>query len=274
MAVVIQVPRSYLMHWHSTTWCTGPSAPVISKPCSWELVFDSTAHDISPASNTLQSLQQAIQELSRVLCAGIGTGVRDTDIQGLRLYYLELSAQSVLCPIELRYTTGDPQTNILTAEDFRDSFWKSIRIEVIKNVTYWHHGRGSDEIDEDVAAIMVRLQTTLRTFSAKNGASLKTWLSTVCRNHCYNNRRKPRPEVVPIIDDTFASSLLEVEARDAALDVAKLLAMLAPEDAYIVRERAQDATFEELAEQLNLPLSTVYHRWKQIVNQLRRMATY
>ena len=115
----------------------------------------------------------------------------------------------------------------------------------------------------------------------KKEARFSSWLSQIALNVCRDRMRRGRGKTYVSIDDISAStpevsergpSALElIEARDLSRQVAAAVAALPEEQReVVVLKEYQGLTFVEIAETLDVPLSTVKTRLYRGLGQLRQ----
>jgi RNA polymerase sigma-70 factor (ECF subfamily) len=151
------------------------------------------------------------------------------------------------------------------------------------NVAYKFVGR-HDEAEDLAQEIFLKIFKSLATFDRR--ANFQTWLISVSRNLCIDHYRSVRKERETIDRDVNADDLSPassdvgplrlMERRDLAQQLRKALNQLPAslKEAVVLRD-IQELSYQEIAEQLNLPEGTVKSRInrgrRELARQLRRV---
>jgi RNA polymerase sigma-70 factor (ECF subfamily) len=149
----------------------------------------------------------------------------------------------------------------------------------IQGAIYRVVGRGEDAKDL-CQEVFLKAYRALGTF--KREARFSSWLYQIALNACRDRLRRRRGRTHLSLDDLDdagerplavggPSALDLVEARDVSRLVEIAMAELAPEQReVIVLKEYQDLTFLEIAEVLDVPISTVKTRLYRGLGQLRQ----
>jgi RNA polymerase sigma-70 factor (ECF subfamily) len=148
----------------------------------------------------------------------------------------------------------------------------------IQGAIYRLMGPGEDVRDLSQEALL-KAYRGLGTF--KKEARFSSWLYQIALNVCRDRMRRVRgrstlsfeelPESGEIPGDTGPSALELIESRDLSRRVAAAVAALPEEQReVVVLKEYQGLTFLEIAEALDLPLSTVKTRLYRGLGQLRQ----
>lgn len=151
------------------------------------------------------------------------------------------------------------------------------------NVAYKFVGR-HEEAEDLAQDIFLKIFRSLATFDRR--ANFQTWLISVSRNLCIDYYRSVRKERQTIDRDLTSDDVMPVsrevgplaalEQRDMVAMLRQALSMLPPplRTAVLLRD-IQELSYQEIAEQLNLPEGTVKSRInrgrKELARQVERL---
>lgn len=151
------------------------------------------------------------------------------------------------------------------------------------NVAYKFVGR-HDEAEDLAQDIFLKIFKSLATFDRR--ANFQTWLISVSRNLCIDYYRSVRKERQTIDRDLTSDDvspvskevgpLAALEQRDMVAMLRHALSMLpAPLKTAVLLRDLQELSYQEIAEQLNLPEGTVKSRInrgrKELARQVERL---
>lgn len=147
------------------------------------------------------------------------------------------------------------------------------------NIAYKFTGR-PDRAEDLSQEIFLRIFRNLAKFDPD--ADFSKWLASVARNHCIDNYRSTRREQRTMVDDGLAFDLAvapasssdpmrSIEASEARELLRKGLALLPPKlrEAVILRD-LKGLAYEEMADQLSLPVGTIKSRINRGREELAR----
>lgn len=163
-------------------------------------------------------------------------------------------------------------SSVTTTADAGD--FATIALPLMASVVRVAQALTGDESDADdlVQETFLRAYRHWNTF--QRGSDCRSWLSTICRNAFYENRRRERRST-PMDDhelDSLASGRSHNTARDGGVDalftridlgpaIAEAIARLEPHYRYAVLLIDVDGrTYEEVADLLDVPIGTVRSR--------------
>lgn len=146
------------------------------------------------------------------------------------------------------------------------------------NIAYKFTGR-PDRAEDLSQEIFLRIFRNLSKFDPD--ADFSKWLASVARNHCIDNYRSTRREQRTMVDDGLAFDLAvapsssdpmrSIEASEARELLRSGLAQLPPKlrEAVILRD-LKGLAYEEMADQLSLPVGTIKSRINRGREELAR----
>jgi len=146
------------------------------------------------------------------------------------------------------------------------------------NIAYKFTGR-HDEAEDLTQDILLKIFKSLHTFDRR--ANFQTWLVSVSRNLCIDHYRSVRKERETIDRDVDAGELMyaaggqsayqALEQRDRVGLLRKAMAELPPTlREAVVKRDIQELSYQEIADQLNLPEGTVKSRINRGRTELAR----
>ncbi len=146
------------------------------------------------------------------------------------------------------------------------------------NIAYKFTGR-HDEAEDLTQDVFLRLFKSLHTFDRR--ANFQTWLVSVSRNLCIDHYRSVRKERETIDRDVDAGELTPaapgqnayqaLEQADRVELLRKAMAELPPSlREAVVKRDIQEMSYQEIADQLNLPEGTVKSRINRGRTELAR----
>ncbi|MEY4634654.1 MAG: Sigma-W factor [Acidobacteriota bacterium] len=146
------------------------------------------------------------------------------------------------------------------------------------NIAYKFTGR-HDEAEDLTQDIFLKVFKSLHTFDRR--ANFQTWLVSVSRNLCIDHYRSVRKERETIDRDVDAGALTPaapgqnafqaLEQADRVQLLRKAMAELAPSlREAVVKRDLQELSYQEIADQLNLPEGTVKSRINRGRTELAR----
>lgn len=146
------------------------------------------------------------------------------------------------------------------------------------NIAYKFTGR-HDEAEDLTQDIFLKVFKSLHTFDRR--ANFQTWLVSVSRNLCIDHYRSVRKERETIDRDVDAGALTPsapgqnafqaLEQADRVELLRKAMAELAPSlREAVVKRDLQELSYQEIADQLNLPEGTVKSRINRGRTELAR----
>ena len=146
------------------------------------------------------------------------------------------------------------------------------------NIAYKFTGR-HDEAEDLTQDIFLKIFKSLHTFDRR--ANFQTWLVSVSRNLCIDHYRSVRKERETIDRDVDAGELMPaapaqtayqaLEQRDRVDLLRKAMAELPPTlREAVVKRDIQELSYQEIADQLNLPEGTVKSRINRGRTELAR----
>ena len=149
----------------------------------------------------------------------------------------------------------------------------------VYNLAYKFVGR-TDEAEDLTQDIFIKIFKALHTFDRR--ANFQTWLISVSRNLCIDHYRSVRKERETIDRDVDAGELTPaaggqsayqaLEQRDRVDLLRKAMAELPPTlREAVVKRDIQELSYQEIAEQLNLPEGTVKSRINRGRTELARL---
>jgi len=129
---------------------------------------------------------------------------------------------------------------------------------------FLHRQTGGRDVEDLYQETWLRVVRHAARFDA--GRRFSTWLFQIAVNLCRDWQRRPPPEPRERIDEPAAP---ELERADAALDAARLLAVLPePQREVIVLRFYQDLSEADVAAILDIPVGTVKSRLHQAIARL------
>ena len=172
------------------------------------------------------------------------------------------------------------QGDQLAWEQIVRQYWRKVF-----NVAYKFVGK-HDQAEDLTQDIFLKIFKSLDTFDRR--ANFQTWLISVSRNLCIDHYRSVRKERETIDRDIDAGELTPaapgqnayhaLEQRDRVELLRKAMAELPPtlRDAVVKRD-IQELSYQEIADQLNLPEGTVKSRINrgrtELARQIRKLRT-
>jgi RNA polymerase sigma-70 factor (ECF subfamily) len=134
--------------------------------------------------------------------------------------------------------------------------------------------RNSDDADDLIQDTMVKALRYKNSF--REGTNFKGWLYTIMRSIFLNNRKKLKPVYADLGgEDAWMmgdEGSRDVESQLTEKDIWKAIEQLRPDLARVMNLYLQGYRYEEVAEQLGIPLGTVksriFHARKQLIPQL------
>ena len=147
------------------------------------------------------------------------------------------------------------------------------------NIAYKFTGR-HDEAEDLTQDVFLKIFKSLHTFDRR--ANFQTWLVSVSRNLCIDHYRSVRKERETIDRDVDANELTPaapgqnayqaLEQRDRVELLRKAMAELPPTlREAVVKRDIQELSYQEIADQLNLPEGTVKSRMAEALDQLNKL---
>jgi RNA polymerase sigma-70 factor (ECF subfamily) len=191
-------------------------------------------------------------------------------------------ASTVQAPIlERRLTTDEQLVERAIAGD-GDAFGEVVRRWERKIYALAYGFTGSVEDARDAAQeTFVAAYRNLRSF--RGDAKVSSWLHRIAVNHCITRQRRARVRAETAIDEVIESSgesfistderaspARAAEAKERTDAVRRAVAALTPELREVVlMKEFEGLTFQEIADALEVPLSTVKSRLYTALKQLR-----
>ena len=134
--------------------------------------------------------------------------------------------------------------------------------------------RNSDDADDLIQDTMVKALRYKNSF--KEGTNFKGWLYTIMRSIFLNNRKKLKPVYADLGgEDAWlmgGDGSHDVESMITEKDIRSAIQRLRPDVCKVMELYLQGFRYEEVAEQLGIPLGTVksriFHARKQLIPQL------
>jgi RNA polymerase sigma-70 factor, ECF subfamily len=131
------------------------------------------------------------------------------------------------------------------------------------------------EAEEALQEVFVRVHRSLGAYDAERGA-LTTWLHRITVNYCLEQRRKPRLDLLPMLDEDAAAGSPPEEARFGVLAEREAMLQAIRQlgeklQAVVILRFYWDLPYAEIAEVLEIPLGTVKSRIDLALRSLRRM---
>lgn len=129
-------------------------------------------------------------------------------------------------------------------------------------VAYLHNTEDAKDALQDAALSAYKAIDSL-----KNKAYFKTWLTRIVINKC-KNFMKSRRYTEELTDNTDAfhnTNTDELEIMDALCRMDPKLSV------YITLKFYNDMTYDDMAKSLSVPVSTVKHRTKSALNELKKL---
>lgn len=134
--------------------------------------------------------------------------------------------------------------------------------------------RNSDDADDLIQDTMVKALRYKNSF--KDGTNFKGWLYTIMRSIFLNNKKKLKPLYADLSgEDSWmmgSEGSRDVESLITEKDIHSAINGLRPDLARVMRLYLEGFRYEEVADQLDIPLGTVksriFHARKQLIPQL------
>ena len=147
-------------------------------------------------------------------------------------------------------------------ELFEQEYRKHEKSLFLVAVAYLHNTEDAKDVLQDAALSAYKAINTL-----KNKEYFKTWITRIVINRC-KNFLKSRRYTEELTDNTNAfynTNTDEMEIMDA------LCRMDPKQSIYITLKFYNDMTYDEMAKSLVLPVSTVKHRTKSALKELKKL---
>ena len=151
---------------------------------------------------------------------------------------------------------------IVLRELFEQEYRKHEKALFLVAVAYLHNTEDAKDVLQDAALSAYKAIDTL-----KNRECFKTWITRIVINRC-KNFLKSRRYTEELTDNTNAfynTNTDEMEIMDA------LCRMNPKQSIYITLKFYNDMTYDEMAKSLLLPVSTVKHRTKSALKELKKL---
>ncbi len=134
--------------------------------------------------------------------------------------------------------------------------------------------RNADDADDLIQDTMVKALRYKNSF--REGTNFKGWLYTIMRSIFLNNRKKLKPVYADLGgEDSWmmgSEGSRDVESQLTEKDIRAAIERLRPDLARVMDLYLQGYRYEEVAEQLGIPLGTVksriFHARKQLIPEL------
>ena len=147
-------------------------------------------------------------------------------------------------------------------ELFEQEYRKHEKSLFLVAVAYLHNTEDAKDVLQDAALSAYKAINTL-----KNKEYFKTWITRIVINKC-KNYIKSRRYTEELTDNTNAfynTNTDEMEIMDALCRMDPKLSI------YITLKFYNDMTYDEMAKSLAVPVSTVKHRTKSALNELKKL---
>ena len=147
-------------------------------------------------------------------------------------------------------------------ELFEQEYRKHEKSLFLVAVAYLHNTEDAKDVLQDAALSAYKAINTL-----KNKEYFKTWITRIVINKC-KNYIKSRRYTEELTDNTNAfynTNTDEMEIMDALCRMDPKLSI------YITLKFYNDMTYDEMAKSLAVPVSTVKHRTKSALNELKNL---
>ena len=147
-------------------------------------------------------------------------------------------------------------------ELFEQEYRKHEKSLFLVAVAYLHNTEDAKDVLQDAALSAYKAINTL-----KNKEYFKTWITRIVINKC-KNYIKSRRYTEELTDNTNAfynTNTDEMEIMDALCRMDPKLSI------YITLKFYNDMTYDEMAKWLVVPVSTVKHRTKSALNELKNL---
>lgn len=145
---------------------------------------------------------------------------------------------------------------------FEQEYRKHEKSLFLVAVAYLHNTEDAKDVLQDAALSAYKAINTL-----KNKEYFKTWITRIVINKC-KNYIKSRRYTEELTDNTNAfynTNTDEMEIMDALCRMDPKLSI------YITLKFYNDMTYDEMAKSLTVPVSTVKHRTKSALNELKKL---
>ena len=151
---------------------------------------------------------------------------------------------------------------IVLRELFEQEYRKHEKSLFLVAVAYLHNTEDAKDVLQDAALSAYRAIDTL-----KNKEYFKTWLTRIVINKCKNfiKSRRYTEELTDNTNAFYNTNTDEMEIIDA------LCRMDPKQSIYITLKFYNEMTYDEMAKSLVIPVSTVKHRTKSALNQLKKL---
>ena len=147
-------------------------------------------------------------------------------------------------------------------ELFEQEYRKHEKSLFLVAVAYLHNTEDAKDVLQDAALSAYKAINTL-----KNKEYFKTWITRIVINKC-KNYIKSRRYTEELTDNTNAfynTNTNEMEIMDALCRMEPKLSI------YITLKFYNDMTYDEMARSLAVPVSTVKHRTKSALKELKKL---
>ena len=147
-------------------------------------------------------------------------------------------------------------------ELFEQEYRKHEKSLFLVAVTYLHNTEDAKDVLQDAALSAYKAINTL-----KNKEYFKTWLTRIVINKCKNfiKSRRYTEELTDNTNAFYNTNTDEMEIMDALCRMDPKLSI------YITLKFYNDMTYDEMAKSLAVPVSTVKHRTKSALNELKNL---
>mgnify|MGYP000901160298 CR=1 FL=1 len=226
---------------------------------------------MSAVSGTPRGLRRAGRNSSRLT----GSNSRDSGLQSL----LKPPLKSPYAPSP--ESTAEDLALVARCLDGDGGSWETLvskHRRRVFNIAYKFTGR-HDRAEDLSQEIFLRVFRNLGKFD--RDADFSKWLASVARNHCIDHYRSTRREQRTMVDDGLAyeqapassasDPIRAIEAAEAKELLRRGLAQLPPKlrEAVVLRD-LRGLAYEEMAEQLGLPVGTIKSRINRGREELAR----
>lgn len=145
-------------------------------------------------------------------------------------------------------------------EMFEDEFKKCEKALFLVAVMYLHNTHDAEDVLQDAALSAYRAIDGL-----KNKEYFKTWMTRIVINKC-KNFMKSRHFTEELNDNTNAFYNIQTDE----IEIMDAICKLKPEmSVYITLRFYNGMTYDEMAKSMMLPVSTVKHRTKKALSELK-----
>lgn len=147
-------------------------------------------------------------------------------------------------------------------ELFEQEYRKYEKSLFLVAVVYLHNSEDAKDVLQEAALSAYRAIEGL-----KNKEYFKTWITRIVINKC-KNFIKSRRYTEELTDNTgafYSTNTEEMEIMDALCRMDQKLSI------YITLKFYNDMTYDEMAKSLLIPVSTVKHRTKSALNELKKL---